>query len=240
MHFQVPLATLVALLASSAQASFYITYPIASTVVTAPKAITLTWLADSGATAAATPLASTFGPCHVGLYTGSVSQQIELAQFGTMPGPLTRNNWPVQIDPSIGPDSDLYFFRFTSLNATDADGVALQSFSARFTLRGMNGTWTAAQQAAISGVDPNASLSAASTTLAGGASTTGTAVTTAAPTTGGIQTAGAASTTSRTSSAANASASAHSGAPAPAGRALGGAGKAIALVAVVVGALAFL
>lgn len=57
--------------------------------------------------AASVPLASAFGPSHVGLYTGSASAQTELQQFGTLPDPTTRDNWPVDIDSNIGPDSDL-------------------------------------------------------------------------------------------------------------------------------------
>lgn len=53
------------------------------------------------------PLAKDFGPTHVGLFTGSSTQQTEVQQFGTLPGPETRKFWPVMIDPTVGPDSDL-------------------------------------------------------------------------------------------------------------------------------------
>ncbi|KAK4703544.1 hypothetical protein P7C70_g2667, partial [Phenoliferia sp. Uapishka_3] len=125
----------VALLASSSlvSASLFMTAPVAATTITAGKSFNLTWLADSGASAAALPLASAFGPCHVGLYTGSASAQTEVQQFGTLPGPETRNFWPVNVDPTVGPDSDLYFFRIMSLSAVDATGSPLLAFSARFT-----------------------------------------------------------------------------------------------------------
>jgi hypothetical protein len=66
------------------------------------------------------------------------------------------------VDPSVGPNSDQYFVRFTSttLNQNGTSNPYL-SFSAKFTLDNMRGTFNASVQAQISSASSSASSTAA-------------------------------------------------------------------------------
>ncbi|KAL8283387.1 hypothetical protein RQP46_005797 [Phenoliferia psychrophenolica] len=207
-------AVLLAASSSLVQASFFVTAPTAPIIITAGKSYNLTWIADGGATAKALPLAKEFGPTHVGLFTGSATQQTEVQQFGTLPGPFVRNYWPVVVDPTVGPDSDLYFFRFMSLNATDAAGVPLEAFSARFTMKGMTGKFTAAMNAQNAGIDAAATLVSA-VPLGGATSGAAASSSTGGSGSGGIQTAGAVTVTSTSSSGTSSTSSSSSSSSTP-------------------------
>ncbi|KAM0746840.1 hypothetical protein T439DRAFT_383868 [Meredithblackwellia eburnea MCA 4105] len=182
-------------------ASIYITNPIATTTLQGNKSFTITWLSDTGDGAGVTPLASSFGPTTIGLYTGSSTQQTLLLNLGTVSDPSKTKSLKATVPVTVGPSSAFYFLRFQSISATSSSGVPLQAFSARFTLSKMTGQFTPSESSA------NAAISSSETT--GGAIVSGSTavVSTAASvsvsvsddvtttTTGGIQTAGLVKTT---------------------------------------------
>jgi len=152
--------TLLAL-SCSALASISITNPIASTSLAGGKTLKVAWTADSDKT---TPLASAFGNSSVSIYTGSSSTQYLLETFGYLNPHKTLSISKV-VPKTLGPDATLYFIRIESLAATDSAGNPLEAFSARFTLTGMSGEFTAVESSA------NADVSVASSTAAAAVTT---------------------------------------------------------------------
>ncbi|KAI5475443.1 hypothetical protein MNV49_001364, partial [Pseudohyphozyma bogoriensis] len=176
-------------------ASIYVTKPVADTIGTGNKSLTITWLADSGDYADATPLASNFGKTTISLMTGSTTVQTVLQELGTVNDPSETLKLSAVIDPSVGPTSKLYFLRFQSNSNTTSGGVPLQAFSARFELTKMTGTFTAAESSAnVNAFDVSTTTSKAASSSTKATSTTSKAVTTGSTKTGGMTTSSASTT----------------------------------------------
>ncbi|KAG9047931.1 hypothetical protein FS837_001188 [Tulasnella sp. UAMH 9824] len=179
-------------LVSQTAATIYVTEPVASTICTAGTPCNIRWNDDGNA-----PVLATIGVCNIELCVGSQFQQTCL-QTASQADVSTNAYVTYLPNAAVGPNGSDYFIKFTSLNYKDAatPTVPYTSYSAKFTLNGMTGTFNATVQAQISGsaaASPAASTPAASPA----ASTTGAA---------------AAKTTAAASSAAKASASATSSA----------------------------
>ncbi|KAK4699032.1 hypothetical protein P7C70_g7236, partial [Phenoliferia sp. Uapishka_3] len=202
MRFHLALSALLLPLAS---ASLFITSPTAKSSISALKNTTITWISDavrafrshhfdfadhsSPPAKSTTPVSSQFGEISVGLYTGSSTDQTLLQNFGNVLDPMKTLKLEVQLDRTVGPNSSLYFIRMQSLKGTDsASGSPLQAFSARFTLTGMNGTFTKAEIAQNAGITALSSIvSNSSYPISKGSSIKSSA--------GGIQTASSSSAT---------------------------------------------
>ncbi|GAA6047098.1 hypothetical protein JCM3770_004196 [Rhodotorula araucariae] len=215
MHFSTAVASLAALAyaASAVLATPYVYKPVEASHYKAGDSFTVSWR-DNGEA----PLSSTYGETTVSLYTGSTTQQIELAKLGTVTDPATDTEVRITIDPTWGPDSDDYFIRIQSVAGTDPTGAPLQAFSARFALSQMTGEWSSSVKEALSGspVAAVAGMSTATTAAAGMSTSVRTTAPTAAATVASLQskvasTSGSSSASSSASTA-KASASGTSGA----------------------------
>ncbi|KAG2361049.1 hypothetical protein BDR07DRAFT_1510020, partial [Suillus spraguei] len=89
----------------------------------------------------------------VGIYTGNADQQTLLQTVSTSIDVSTTSSITFTPDGTIGPNSNEYFVRFTSLNLKDATNSQFpaEAFSAKFTLTGMTGTFNSTLQAEIDG-----------------------------------------------------------------------------------------
>jgi len=168
-------AVLVA--ASPALAELSVTAPIGTTTCTGGQTCAVTWEDNHSGVSLAQQ-----GNCTVALYTGNAQQQTFLQPIAY---PNSINVSQIQtvqftVDPTVGPNSNLYFIRFSSTtlaNPTSPTNPYL-SFSAKFTLAGMSGTWNSTVQQQIAGI-----TSAGSSATSTGATGTGTGTGTAHPTT---------------------------------------------------------
>lgn len=151
--------------AGSSLATIFVTAPVASSSCTAGTPCAIAWADDGNA-----PLLKTIGASSVGLWVGSVTQQIELQNFNPSLDVSTTGSLSVTIDPTVGANSDQYFIRFVS-NDYKENAAAYSSFSAKFALSGMTGTFNSTIQAQIDAgstttVGLGASTSAAATSSA--------------------------------------------------------------------------
>jgi len=144
----------VAALVPQALAKLYITSPVATTTCQAGKSCGITWNDDG-----TQPTLSQIGPCDVGLYIGSQTTQIQLQDLGriNVNAQAVSNFTP---NAAVGGDSPLYFLRFTSLNLSEGL-YNYESFSAKFTLTGMTGTFNATEQALMTA--PTSSVASTTT-----------------------------------------------------------------------------
>jgi hypothetical protein len=158
-------AALVA--ASPTLAELSVTAPVAGTTCTGGQVCSVTWQDNHSGVSLAQQ-----GNCTIALYTGNAQQQTFLQPIAY---PNSINVSQIQtvqftVDPTVGANSDLYFIRFSSItlaNPTSAGNPYL-SFSAKFTLAGMTGTFNSTVQQQLAGIT---SASAAASTAATGTGT---------------------------------------------------------------------
>ncbi|KAF9515989.1 hypothetical protein BS47DRAFT_1327699 [Hydnum rufescens UP504] len=156
-------STLLAFLVPQTFAVIYITEPTASTVCSAGVPCNVRWNDDGQA-----PVLATIGACSVGLYVGSQQQQTFLQDISD--NTLVANQSFVQWTPnaSVGPNNSNYFVRFASLSYKDPNNpqYPYMSFSAKFTLNGMTGTFNSTVLSQISAAPSSTSASVSSTSAA--------------------------------------------------------------------------
>jgi len=150
----------------SAFATIYTTSPIATTQFNGGQTALISWQDDGQP-----PSLSTIGTCSVGIYAGNSQQQTLLQDIVDNVNVATTASIQFTIDPTIGPDSNVYFIRYQSLTYKDPTTNNLypyEQFSARFTLGNMSGTFNSTVQAQINGAGTSgaASPAAASSTKA--------------------------------------------------------------------------
>ncbi|KAG1740496.1 uncharacterized protein EDB91DRAFT_352657 [Suillus paluster] len=135
-------------LAASALANVFITSPVASTTFTAGQQATVAWQDDG-----LTPNLTSFGAALVGIYTGNANVQTLLQTISASVDVSTTSSIVFTPDGTIGPNSNEYFVRFTSINLKDATSPQFpaEAFSAKFTMAGMTGTFNSTVQAEING-----------------------------------------------------------------------------------------
>ncbi|KAF9224943.1 hypothetical protein BS17DRAFT_779332 [Gyrodon lividus] len=153
-------------LAASALANVYITSPVASTTFTAGQQATVSWQ-DNGQS----PSLVQFGNATFAIYVGNAIQQTPLQNIATV-NVSTTSSIVFTPDGTIGPDSDEYFIRITSLTLMDPTQpqYPAEAFSAKFTLTGMTGSFNASIQAQIDGqstapIGPTSSVPSASPSM---------------------------------------------------------------------------
>jgi len=144
----------VAAVVSQVSATIFVTDPVGSTTCTAGEVCTVVW--DDDGTA---PLLSTIGTCSIDLCTGGQQQQTCLQNISPSTNVsqiLNATFTPLATD---GPDGAVYFIKFSSLGYKDPSNpnFAYTSFSAKFTLAGMTGTFNSTVEAEISGAATGAS-----------------------------------------------------------------------------------
>ncbi|KAG9024189.1 hypothetical protein FRB95_011961 [Tulasnella sp. JGI-2019a] len=146
-------------LIGQAAATIYVTQPVASTTCPAGQPCTVAWNDDG-----TTPALGTIGACSIDLCTGGVQTQTCLQNIA--PSMDVSQNAQVQFNPdaSIGENGAMWFIKFTSINYKDpaTPQFAFTSFSAKFTLTGMTGTFNSTVQAEISGAAVAATSASAS------------------------------------------------------------------------------
>ncbi|KAG1803873.1 uncharacterized protein HD556DRAFT_615775 [Suillus plorans] len=153
-------------LAGSALANVFITSPVASSTFTAGQQATINWQDDG-----LSPNLTSFGASLVGIYAGNANQQTLLQTISSSVDVSTTSSIVFTPDGTIGPDSNEYFVRFTSINLKDATNSQFpaEAFSAKFTMTGMTGTFNATVQAEING-QSTAPIGAPATSTATGTS----------------------------------------------------------------------
>jgi len=183
---------------SNVLATVFMTSPTVQTTCTGGQQCTISWNDDGKA-----PTAVTFGLASIGIFVGSVNSQTEIQRIQDGVNVATTAAVQFTVDPSIGPNSNVYFVRFTSAAAKDPNNVAYpaEAFSAKFTLNGMKGTFNSTIQAQIDGASsaPVPSPSAPATSAAPPSQSTGAAKPTSSPsssskTSGTVSAVGAAKT----------------------------------------------
>jgi len=190
----------IAALATSVRAGIYVTQPVATTVCNAGQACAVAWSDDGNS-----PALSAVGNCTVSVYIGSPQQQTLIFNINPSIDVSQNSQVSFSLDPTLGQSGHYYFIRFDSLALKDATNPAnpYQGFSATFTMNGMTGTFTPAEQAqiaAISSAAPATTQPLAMTTTPG-ASQLATVVT--APKASGTSSLHAATTTAKKSGAVN-------------------------------------
>jgi hypothetical protein len=147
----IKLLAVVLVAASPAFAELSVTAPVASTTCTGGQTCSVTWTDDHQGVSLAQQ-----GNCSIALYTGNAQQQTFLQPIVY---PNTINVSQIQtvqftVDPTVGPNSNLYFIRFSSatLNNPTSAGQPYLSFSAKFTLSGMSGTFNSTVQQQLAGI----------------------------------------------------------------------------------------
>jgi len=170
-------ALVVFAFASAAFATVFVTAPVASTIDAAGQSAVVQWQ-DSGSA----PSLSDFGPAKISIYAGNAQQQTLLQTLNSSVDVSQVSSINFIPDPSIGPDSSEYFIRFESLSLKDATQPQFPAlaFSAKFTLTGMTGAFSAAVLSQISG---QSTAPLASQSSPAGASTPAAATTTPSLTT---------------------------------------------------------
>jgi len=146
MFFSTSLAVLA--LAGSACATVFVTAPVASSTFAAGTNNTISWMDDGNK-----PTLQDFGPAKVSIYVGNAQQQTPLQLITGSIDVSTASSIIFTPDPTIGPNGDEYFVRFESLSLKDAAQPQFPAlaFSAKYTMTGMTGTFSAAIQQQIDG-----------------------------------------------------------------------------------------
>lgn len=166
-------------LATLASAEIFITEPVASTTCTAGVACYVRWNDDAN-----TPALASIGPCQIDLMTGGQQQQTLLQNIAPSLDVSTNSFVSYLPDATVGPNGADYFIRFQSLSlkSTDNPAYPYQSFSAKFTLNGMTGTFNSTIQGQIDGTSGTtaAATSAAAATSNAASSSASKAATSAA------------------------------------------------------------
>jgi len=163
-------------LATVALANPFITNPIASTTCAAGSQCEIDWKDDGNS-----PNLTAFSPANIGLWVGNAKQQTQVQAIATNVDVSNVSSIVFTPDPTVGANGNFYFVRFDSQSAKDPSNPAnpAQAFSAKFTLSGMTGTFSAAVQSQIDG-QSTAPLGGATSAISGGTSSSVPASTTAA------------------------------------------------------------
>lgn len=149
---------------SAAYATISVTSPTASTTFTAGQQATITWIEGGGS-----PTLQQLGACKISIYAGSQLQQTSLQVLSPSTDVSQTSSLTFTPDASIGPNSSEYFIRFESVGLVDPNQPTIGlAFSAKFTLAGMTGVFSADVQAQINAGN---SAAAAGQTTGGSAST---------------------------------------------------------------------
>jgi len=189
----------LAAVAPLAQATVFITNPIASSSLPAGQSVTITWQDDGSA-----PTLASFGPASIGLFAGSQQQQTLLQSIAENVDVSKVSSQTWTPDATVGPNFDSYFIRFTSNSFQDPTQPQFmaEAFSAKFTLTGMTGTFNATVQAQISGAATasGAASTAAASGSASAASATRATSTGSTPSTAKASTAASSAATAKSSS----------------------------------------
>jgi len=138
---------------SNVLATVFMTSPTAQTTCTGGKQCTISWQDDGKA-----PTNVQFGLASIGIWVGSVQSQTEVQHIQDGVNVATTAAVQFTVNPSIGPNSNVYFVRFTSAATKDPSNPTFpaEAFSAKFTLNGMSGTFNSTLQAQINGASSNA------------------------------------------------------------------------------------
>ncbi|PFH50842.1 hypothetical protein AMATHDRAFT_60326 [Amanita thiersii Skay4041] len=175
----------------------YITSPTGSTTFVGGQQATVSWQEDNSP-----PTLADFGVAKISIYVGNAKQQTPLQLINGNVDVSKVTSVQFVPDPTIGPNGSDYFVRIESLNAKDPKEPQFPAltFSAKFTMSGMSGTFNASVIAQIEG-QSTAPLSGPTAAVA---SSSGSA---SANPTGSKTTSGGASTGSATRSGTSATAS---------------------------------
>ncbi|EJD01784.1 uncharacterized protein FOMMEDRAFT_123808 [Fomitiporia mediterranea MF3/22] len=134
-------------LAASAMAKPYLTSPVAGSVCSGGSICNVNWQDDNN-----TPSLNDFGDAKVGIYVGNVNQQTMVQSISDSVNVATTSSIAFTVDPNAGPDDDIYFIRFDSINGMNGS-TPFQAFSAKFTLKNMSGQFNSTVQAQINAAD---------------------------------------------------------------------------------------
>jgi len=147
MMFKSALAVLS--LTAATSATVFITKPTASDSCAGGSNCTVSWQ-DNGVA----PALADFGNAEVFLGIGNAQQQTMLQTITTSSNVATTNTIVFVVDANAGANSPDYFIRVQSLTAKDPTNAQFPalSFSAKFTLTGMKGTFNATVQSEIDGL----------------------------------------------------------------------------------------
>ncbi|KAG8889215.1 hypothetical protein FRB98_005408 [Tulasnella sp. 332] len=185
---------------SQVAATIYVTQPVASTTCQAGAPCMVAWNDDGNA-----PPLATIGACDIELCIGDVTTQICLQDITPSLDVSQNAQIPFNPDATIGGNSNDYFIKFISQVYKDPTNPTFPytSFSAKFTLAGMTGTFNATVSAAIAGasVAPAAtSVSAVAATPAAATASAGTMTKAASSTVAATATAKATTSAAKSSS----------------------------------------
>lgn len=135
-------------LSAGALAKPFITEPISTTTWQAGTPQTVSWNDDGTA-----PTLAAFGPAKISIYVGNAQQQTLLQTITPSLDISTAGSVVFTPDPSIGPNGNEYFIRIESISLKDptTPTAPALSFSAKFTMSGMTGTFSPDVQAQING-----------------------------------------------------------------------------------------
>ncbi|KAJ9103987.1 hypothetical protein QFC21_002450 [Naganishia friedmannii] len=121
-----------------------------------------------------TPHLAAIGPSQIALYTGSATQQTFLQELAANIDVSTSNSVDAWIDASLGPNGNYYFIRVLSLGLKDTaqPEYPYQSYSARFILNNMSGSFNSSvwQQLGTTSSSSGGSSSSSSSGSRGGGS----------------------------------------------------------------------
>jgi len=149
----------IAAVTPQALATIFVTAPIATTVCSAGQPCAVTWN-DNGVA----PALASIGPCSIGVYAGSVTQQTLLQTISPSLDVSTTGSVSFNPDPTIGPNTNIYFIKFISIGLKDPSNpvAPYEQFSAKFTLQGMTGQFnsTVASEVAAASAPPSSATSA--------------------------------------------------------------------------------
>ncbi|KAI0080399.1 hypothetical protein K474DRAFT_1672632 [Panus rudis PR-1116 ss-1] len=138
----------LAALAHTASATVFITSPVASTNWAAGQQQTLSWQDDG-----ASPSLKDFGPAKVSLAVGNAIQQTPVQVIAEGVDVSTTASIVFTPDANAGANGNMYFIRVESISLKDpkTPQYPALSFSAKFTMSGMTGTFNSTVQAQIDG-----------------------------------------------------------------------------------------
>jgi hypothetical protein len=135
-------------LSAAALGNVYPTSPTVSSIFTGGQPAVISWIDDGQS-----PTLPAFGIAKVSIYVGNAQQQTQLQLITDNVDVSTTQSIQFTPDPSIGPNSNEYFIRFESINLKDpaSPNYPALSFSSKFTMNGMTGTFSQAVLAQIQG-----------------------------------------------------------------------------------------
>jgi len=171
MHSSSIVKLFAALVAASspALAVLSMTSPIGTTTCTGGQSCVISWRDDGTA-----PSLAQQGNCTIALYTGGAQQQTFLQPI-VYPGSVnvsTTGEVDFTVDPTVGPNGSEYFIRISSNTLTQTGSTnPYLSFSAKFTLAGMTGTFNSTVLGQISSAAASQSSTATSSHSTGAATT---------------------------------------------------------------------